>query len=81
MLKKLSFHKIQDYEKYIVVEQVAKMFVDDIRGIACPLEIAKNYLDKKELDTLNKIVVAFLDIAEIFISCRKPFPRKYGRII
>ena len=29
------------------------------------VEVAKNYLDEKELDALNKIVTAYLDIAEV----------------
>ena len=37
MLKKLSLNKTHDYEKHIAVEQIAKMLVDYIRGIACPL--------------------------------------------
>ena len=35
-------------------------------------EIAKNYLNKKELEILNRIVSAYLDIAEIQALDRKP---------
>ena len=31
------------------------------------VEVAKNYLDEKELDALNKIVTAYLDIAVLYI--------------
>lgn len=34
--------------------------------------IAKNYLDENELDALNKIVIAYLDFAEVQALNRKP---------
>jgi len=35
-------------------------------------EIAKNYLDEKELDVLNRIVTMYLDYAELQALNRKP---------
>ena len=37
------------------------------------IEIAKNYLNDEELDTLNRLVNAYLDIAELQAKARKPF--------
>ena len=37
------------------------------------IEIAKNYLSSEELDTLNRLVNAYLDIAELQARSRKPF--------
>ena len=39
-------------------------------------EIAKNYLDDKEIDALNKIVVAYLDIAEVQALNHEPMYMK-----
>ncbi len=36
------------------------------------IEVAKNYLDEKELDALNKIVTAYLDIAEVQALNKEP---------
>lgn len=36
------------------------------------IEIAKNYLDEQELDALNKIVTAYLDIAEVHALNQEP---------
>ena len=36
------------------------------------VEVAKNYLDEKELDALNKIVTAYLDIAEVHALNQEP---------
>ena len=36
------------------------------------VEIAKNYLDKEELDTLNRIVTIYLDFAELQALNRRP---------
>lgn len=38
--------------------------------------MAKNYLDKKELDALNKIVAAYLDIAEVNALNQEPMYMK-----
>ncbi len=40
------------------------------------VEIAKNYLDEKELDALNKIVTAYLDIAEVHALNQEPMYMK-----
>ena len=40
------------------------------------VEIAKNYLDEKELDALNKIVTAYLDIAEVRALNHEPMYMK-----
>ena len=40
------------------------------------VEVAKNYLDKKELDALNKIVAAYLDIAEVHALNKEPMYMK-----
>ena len=40
------------------------------------VEVAKNYLDEKELDALNKIVTAYLDIAEIHALNQEPMYMK-----
>ena len=39
-------------------------------------EIAKNYLDDKEIDALNKIVTAYLDIAEVQALNHEPMYMK-----
>ena len=39
-------------------------------------EVAKNYLDKGELDALNKIVTAYLDIAEVHALNHEPMYMK-----
>ena len=40
------------------------------------VEIAKNYLNQKELDALNKIVTAYLDIAEVHALNQEPMYMK-----
>ena len=40
------------------------------------VEVAKNYLDDKELDALNKIVAAYLDIAEVHALNQEPMYMK-----
>ena len=40
------------------------------------VEVAKNYLDKDELDALNKIVTAYLDIAEVHALYHEPMYMK-----
>ena len=40
------------------------------------VEVAKNYLDKTELDALNKIVTAYLDIAEVHALNHEPMYMK-----
>lgn len=40
------------------------------------VEVAKNYLDEKELDALNKIVAAYLDIAEVHALNQEPMYMK-----
>lgn len=40
------------------------------------VEIAKNYLDKEEIDALNKIVTAYLDIAEVHALNQEPIYMK-----
>ena len=40
------------------------------------VEIAKNYLNKQELDALNKIVTAYLDIAEVHALNQEPMYMK-----
>ena len=40
------------------------------------VEIAKNYLNKKEIDALNKIVTAYLDIAEVHALNQEPMYMK-----
>lgn len=40
------------------------------------VEVAKNYLDEKELDVLNKIVTAYLDIAEVHALNQEPMYMK-----
>jgi hypothetical protein len=40
------------------------------------VEVAKNYLDEKELDALNKIVTAYLDIAEVHALNQEPMYMK-----
>ena len=40
------------------------------------VEVAKNYLDKDELDALNKIVTAYLDIAEVHALNHEPMYMK-----
>ena len=40
------------------------------------VEVAKNYLDKQELDALNKIVSAYLDIAEVRVLNHEPMYMK-----
>lgn len=40
------------------------------------VEVAKNYLDDKELDALNKIVTAYLDIAEVHALNQEPMYMK-----
>lgn len=40
------------------------------------VEIAKNYLSEKEIDTLNKIVTAYLDIAEVHALNQEPMYMK-----
>ncbi len=40
------------------------------------VEVAKNYLNKKELDALNKIVAAYLDIAEVHALNKEPMYMK-----
>ena len=42
------------------------------------VEVAKNYLDEKELDALNKIVTAYLDIAEVHALNQEPMYMKDG---
>lgn len=36
------------------------------------VEVAKNYLTEQELDALNKIVTAYLDIAEVHALNKEP---------
>ena len=38
------------------------------------VEVAKNYLTEQELDALNKIVTAYLDIAEVHALNKEPMP-------
>lgn len=40
------------------------------------VEVAKNYLQKDELDALNKIVSAYLDIAEVRALAHEPMYMK-----
>ena len=40
------------------------------------VEIAKNYLNEKEIDALNKIVTAYLDIAEVQALNHEPMYMK-----
>lgn len=40
------------------------------------VEVAKNYLNEKELDALNKIVTAYLDIAEVHALNKEPMYMK-----
>jgi len=40
------------------------------------VEIAKNYLDETEIDALNKIVTAYLDIAEVHALNQEPMYMK-----
>lgn len=40
------------------------------------VEVAKNYLDEKELDALNKIVAAYFDIAEVHALNQEPMYMK-----
>lgn len=40
------------------------------------MEIAKNYLNEKEIDALNKIVAAYLDIAEVQALNHEPMYMK-----
>ena len=40
------------------------------------VEIAKNYLTEQELDALNKIVTAYLDIAEVHALNKEPMYMK-----
>lgn len=40
------------------------------------VEVVKNYLDEKELDALNKIVTAYLDIAEVHALNQEPMYMK-----
>lgn len=40
------------------------------------VEFAKNYLTKQELDALNKIVTAYLDIAEVLALSKEPMYMK-----
>ena len=40
------------------------------------VEIAKNYLDSEEIDALNKIVTAYLDIAEVRALAQEPMYMK-----
>lgn len=40
------------------------------------VEIAKNYLNEKEIDALNKIVMAYLDIAEVHALNQEPMYMK-----
>ena len=40
------------------------------------VEIAKNYLTQQELDALNKIVTAYLDIAEVHALNQEPMYMK-----
>lgn len=42
------------------------------------VEIAKNYLNKQELDALNKIVTAYLDIAEVRALNHEPMYMQIG---
>jgi len=41
-------------------------------------EIAKNYLTEKELDVLNRMVTAFLELAELQAINRKPMYMNVG---
>ena len=45
---------------------------DEIRR--SDVEVAKNYLTEQELDALNKIVTAYLDIAEVHALNKEPMP-------
>ena len=47
---------------------------DEIRR--SDVEVAKNYLTEQELDALNKIVTAYLDIAEVHALNKKPMYMK-----
>lgn len=40
------------------------------------VEVAKNYLSEQELDALNKIVTAYLDIAEVHALNKEPMYMK-----
>ena len=40
------------------------------------VEVAKNYLTEQELDALNKIVTAYLDIAEVHAINKEPMYMK-----
>lgn len=42
------------------------------------VEIAKNYLNEKEIDALNKIVTAYLGIAEVQALNHEPMYMKDG---
>ena len=44
--------------------------------IKCIGQIAKNYLIKKEIDVLNKLVTAYLDIAEVQALNQEPMYMK-----
>ena len=40
------------------------------------VEVAKNYINEKEIDSLNKIVTAYLDIAEVHALNQEPMYMK-----
>lgn len=46
------------------------------KGLASDVVIAKNYLDKSELDHLNRIVTMYLDYAELQAVRQKPMAMK-----
>lgn len=68
MLKKLSLNKTQYYEKNIAVEQVAKMLVSYIRGVACPVEIGS---EQGDISAWDDFVITNYDLSNIYIQVKR----------
>ncbi len=60
---------MQNLQQFKLKEPVLLIHRSDV-------EIAKNYLTEQELDALNKIVTAYLDIAEVHALNKEPMYMK-----
>ena len=60
-----KFDKVAVLEKIGSTGMVPVFYSKDV-------EVAKNYLTEQELDALNKIVTAYLDIAEVHALNKEP---------
>ncbi len=79
LLKKYFGEKFWKYMQSVLImtrKQKVQFYFLSRYKIKCIGQIAKNYLIKKEIDVLNKLVTAYLDIAEVQALNQEPMYMK-----